>query len=66
MVKLVAFAMEDCGYNYKWCAHRQMVCNDNIFVFNVNCVDSFRWAVLLFQRIDVKGEGEGGQVLTSI
>ena len=39
-VKLAAFSMEDCGY--KWCVHRQMVCNDNIFVFNVNCVDAFR------------------------
>ena len=27
----------------KWLrpVHRQMVCNDNIFVFNANCVDAF-------------------------
>ena len=37
--KLIAFSMRDCGY--KWCVHRQMVRNDNIFVFNVNCVDAF-------------------------
>ena len=45
MVKLVAFSMEDCGY--KWCVHRQMVCNDNIFVFNVKFFDAFRWDVCL-------------------
>ena len=47
-VKLVAFSMEDCGY--KSCVHQQMVCNDIIFVFNVNCVNAFRWAVRLFKR----------------
>ena len=31
--------MEDCGY--KWCVHRQMVCDDNILVFNMNYVDAF-------------------------
>ena len=40
--------VEDC--DYKWCMHRQMVCNDNIFVFNANCVDTFRWAIRLFKR----------------
>ena len=38
-VKVFAFSIQDCGY--KWCVHREMVCNDNIFVFNVNCVDAF-------------------------
>ena len=47
-VKLDASSMEDRGY--KWCVHRQIVCNDNIFVFNVNRVDAFRWAVRLFKR----------------
>ena len=32
--------------------HRQMVCNDNIFVFNVNFVDTFRWAVRKATLID--------------
>ena len=39
-VKLVAFSMEECGYKLR--VHRQMICNDNIFVFNVNCVDASR------------------------
>ena len=68
-----------------------MVCNVNIFVFNANCVDAFRWlfdcskghfntvnegncqvtsrSILYLKgksRIDVKGEGGGGQLLTSI
>ena len=29
----------------KWLVHRQLVFNDNIFVFNVDCVDAFRRVV---------------------
>ena len=36
-VKFFVLSIEDCGY--KWCVYREMVCNNNIFVFNVNCVD---------------------------
>ena len=29
----------------------QVVGNDDISVFNVNCVDAFRWAVRLFKSV---------------
>ena len=47
-VKLVAFSMDGCGY--KCWVHRQMIFNGTNLVFNVNCVDTFRWAVRLFKR----------------
>ena len=35
----------------RWCVHRQMLCNDGIFVFNANCVDAFQWAARCAARL---------------
>ena len=38
-----------------------MICNDNIFVLNVSCVDAFlKKDNIAFYRIDVERGGEGG------